>query len=308
MKNTKKPFSVRLKKKMRKLLIKTGKLFVSLWEFIRKIYKNPKSAFGFSIILLFVIIGIIGPLIWPYSSTVDTSQAYLPPSAEHPFGTDWMGLDIFKQLIKGTKDVLKVAFYTAFISVFIGTVLGILSGYLGGWIDKVVTLLCNIFLSVPSFPVYLMLAALFTINSPIVMALVISVFSWAGLARAIRVEITSLKERDFIQICRVMNMSNGHIIFKELFPNITSYIVVNFVLILRGAILASVGIMLVGLASYNPTDWGAIMQAARSRGLMNINNVIIMLYPLVAILLFQASALLLSEGLDEVVNPRLRRA
>ena len=204
--------------------------------------------------------------------------------------------------------MLKVAFYTAFISVFIGTVLGILSGYLGGWIDKVVTLLCNIFLSVPSFPVYLMLAALFTINSPIVMALVISVFSWAGLARAIRVEITSLKERDFIQICRVMNMSNGHIIFKELFPNITSYIVVNFVLILRGAILASVGIMLVGLASYNPTDWGAIMQAARSRGLMNINNVIIMLYPLVAILLFQASALLLSEGLDEVVNPRLRRA
>ena len=164
----------------------------------------------------------------------------------------------------------------------------------------------NIFLSVPSFPVYLMLAALFTIETPLAMAIVISVFSWAGLCRAIRVQVISLKESDFIQICRVMNMSTGHIIFKEIMPNLFSYIAVNFVLILRGSILASVGIMLVGLASYNPTDWGVIIQAARMRGLMNLNNVRIMLYPLVAILIFQIAALMLSQGLDETINPRLK--
>jgi len=295
-------------KKIKRFFRKIGSFFQKFAFFVAKLYKNPKSAVGLTIIILFVLLAIFGPLIWPYDPTVNESAKYLSPSLEHPFGTDWMGLDIFRQMIDGTSNVLETAFYTAFISVFIGTVLGIISGYMGKMVDKVIMLICNIFLSVPALPVYLMLAALFTINSPIAMALVISVFSWAGLCRAIRAEIVSLKERDFIQICQVMHMSKAHIIFKELLPNILSYVVVNFVLILRGAVLASVGIMLVGLASYNPTDWGAIMQAARTRGLMSMNNVVIMLYPLTAILLFQASALILSQGLDEIINPRLRRA
>jgi peptide/nickel transport system permease protein len=237
---------------------------------------------------------------------VNASNKYLPASWEHPFGTDWMGLDVFRQVLAGTEGVLQVAFYTAVISIFMGTVLGILSGYIGGWVDRVIMVIVNIFLSVPSFPVYLMLAALLTIETPMAMAVVISVFSWAGLCRAIRVQVISLKESDFIQICRVMNMSTGHIIFKEIMPNLFSYIAVNFVLILRGSILASVGIMLVGLASYNPTDWGVIIQAARMRGLMNMDNVRIMLYPLAAILIFQIAALMLAQGLDETFNPRLK--
>ncbi len=274
--------------------------------FFTKMYSNKKSAIGFSIILLYVIVAIVGPLLFPYDSTVNTANKYLAPSLEHPFGTDWMGLDVFRQVISGTSSVLQVAFFTAFLSIALGTVLGILSGYVGGWVDRVIMTIVNIFLSVPSFPVYLMMAALFTIETPITMALMISIFSWAGLCRAIRVQVISLKESDFIQICRVMNMSTGHIIFKEIMPNLFSYIAVNFVLILRGSILASVGIMLVGLASYNPTDWGVIIQAARMRGLMNVNNVIIMLYPLVAILIFQIAALMLSQGLDETINPRLK--
>lgn len=274
--------------------------------FFRKMYSNPKTAIGFSVILCYMLIAITGPRLFPYDPMVDAFNKYLPASWEHPFGTDWMGLDVFRQVLAGTEGVLQVTFYTAIISVFLGTVLGILSGYIGGWVDRIIMVIVNIFLSVPSFPVYLMLAALLTIESPMAMAVVISVFSWAGLCRAIRVQVISLKESDFIQICRVMNMSTGHIIFKEIMPNLFSYIAVNFVLILRGSILASVGIMLVGLASYNPTDWGVIIQAARMRGLMNMDNVRIMLYPLAAILIFQIAALMLAQGLDETFNPRLK--
>ena len=292
------------------LLMMAWKIPAMLWRgikiFFEKMYSNPKTAIGFSVIACYILIALIGPILFPYDSMVNTANKYLPASLEHPFGTDWMGLDVFRQVIAGTKGVLQVAFYTAFISVFLGTFLGILSGYIGGWVDRIIMVIVNIFLSVPSFPVYLMLAALFTIETPLAMAIVISVFSWAGLCRAIRVQVISLKESDFIQICRVMNMSTGHIIFKEIMPNLFSYIAVNFVLILRGSILASVGIMLVGLASYNPTDWGVIIQAARMRGLMNLNNVRIMLYPLVAILIFQIAALMLSQGLDETINPRLK--
>lgn len=292
------------------VLLAIGKFFTTIWNgiktFFGRMYSNPKTAIGFSIIVFYILVAVIGPILFPYDSMVNSQNKYLPASLEHPFGTDWMGLDVFRQVIAGTEGVLQVAFYTAIISVFLGTFLGILSGYLGGWVDRIIMVIVNIFLSVPSFPVYLMLAALFTIETPLAMAAVISVFSWAGLCRAIRVQVISLKESDFIQICRVMNMSTGHIIFKEIMPNLFSYIAVNFVLILRGSILASVGIMLVGLASYNPTDWGVIIQAARMRGLMNLNNIRIMMYPLVAILIFQIAALMLSQGLDETINPRLK--
>ena len=115
-----------------------------------------------------------------------------------------------------------------------------------------------------------------------------------------------VKERDFIQICKVMHMSKAHIIFKELLPNVFSYIAINFVMAMRNAIVASVGIMLVGLAAYDPTNWGAIMNAARTKGLVNPNNVRILLYPLVAIVIFQVATLMLANGLDETLNPRLK--
>ena len=209
-------------------------------------------------------------------------------------------------MIAGTGSVLEIAFYSAIFTVVLGTVLGIVSGYLGGWVDKIIMSVTNIFLSIPSFPIYLLLAAIVTINTPVSLAVIISIWSWAGLCRSIRVQIMSLKERDFIQICTVMHMSKAHIIFKELMPNVFSYIAINFVMAMRNAIMASVGIMLVGLAAYDPTNWGAIINAARTKGLMNVKNIYILLYPLVCIIVFQIATLVLANGLDETLNPRLK--
>ncbi len=273
---------------------------------LKKFFSNGKTIVGFSIILFFVLVAIFGPLIFPYDSNTDMANSYLAPSWLHPFGTDWLGRDVFRQVIAGTGSVLEIAFYSAIFTVVIGTVLGIVSGYLGGWVDKIIMAITNIFLSIPSFPIYLLLAAIVTISTPISLAVIISVWSWAGLCRSIRVQIMSLKERDFIQICTVMHMSKAHIIFKELMPNVFSYIAINFVMAMRNAIMASVGIMLVGLAAYDPTNWGAIINAARTKGLMNVKNIYILLYPLVCIIVFQIATLLLSNGLDETLNPRLK--
>lgn len=101
-------------------------------------------------------------------------------------------------------------------------------------------------------------------------------------------------------------MSKAHIIFKELLPNVFSYIAINFVMAMRNAITASVGIMLVGLAAYDPTNWGAIMNAARTNGLANVQNIRVLMYPLVAIIVFQIATLMLANGLDETLNPRLK--
>lgn len=279
---------------------------ITFLKFVQKTFASKKTIVGSCILLFFILLAIFGPLIWPYNPETDMANKYLLPSLEHPFGTDWLGRDVFRQVVAGTSSVLQIAFLTALFTIVIGTVLGIISGYLGGLIDKVIMGITNIFLSVPSFPIYLLLAALLTLDNPIELSLVISIFSWAGLCRSIRVQVMSIKERDYIQICKVMHMSKAHIIFKELLPNVFSYIAVNFVLAMRNAIMASVGIMLVGLAAYDPTNWGAIINAARMKGLMNYKNILILLYPLVFIVIFQIGTLILSNGLDETLNPRLK--
>lgn len=281
-------------------------IFERIGFFFKRIFSNYKTIVGFSIVILFVLIAIFGPLIFPYSDEIVVANKYLYPSLNHPFGTDWLGRDVFRQVIAGTGGVLEIAFYTALISVFSGTILGIVSGYFGGIVDKVIMSIANIFLSIPSFPVYLLLAAIIVIKSPIQFALVISIFSWAGLCRAVRIQVMSLKERDFIQICVVMRMSKMHIIFNELLPNIFSYIAINFVTAIRNAIMASVGIMLIGLAAYDPTNWGAIINAARVKGLNNVQNIYILLYPLLFIVVLEIATLMLSNGLDETLNPRLK--
>lgn len=275
-------------------------------SFIYKIYHNYKAAIGFTILLFFILVAIFGPLIFPYDSSINYADRFLSPSWNHPFGTDEMGRDIFRQSISGTANVLLIAFYTGVITTFIGTFLGIISGFIGGWVDKVIQFFTNIILTIPSFPVFLMLAALFTIETPIMFALILSLWSWAGLCRAVRAQVLSLREREFIQICKVMKMSKMHIIFSELLPNISSYILINFIMTVKNAITGSVGIMMLGLAAYDPTNWGSMIERARNIGLVNPKIVSLLMTPLCLIVIFQMSTIMFSNGIDEILNPRLK--
>ncbi len=278
----------------------------SVADFFKKVFQNKKAAAGFCILMLFVLMAIFGPLIFPYDPTVDYENRYAPFSWQHIFGTDNLGRDVFRQLVAGSGSVLTIALLTGVFTVFIGVFLGILSGYAGGVVDKVIQGVTNIVLTIPSFPVMLVLAAIFTIEDPFTFALVLSAWSWAGLCRAVRAQVMSLRERDFIQICKVMKMSRTHIIVKELMPNIASYILINFIMTMRSAITGSVGIMMLGLAAYDPTNWGSMLSNAQAQGLVNPKVIPVLLVPLVTIIIFQAGAILFSNGLDEILNPRLR--
>ncbi len=276
--------------------------------FFQAFFQNKKAIAGAIILLLFIFIGVFGPLIFPYSPAIDYENYLLQPSWLHPLGTDGLGRDVFRQLIAGTGDVLVVAVLTALITISIGVTLGLISGLLGGVVDRIIMLVANVFLTIPSLPVFLILAMLFTVNDPFSFALILSIFNWAGLTRAIRSQIISLRERDFIQICTVMNMSKAHIIFRELMPNIGSYILINFILVMKNAITGSVGIMFLGLAAFQPTNWGAILITAKDFGALFIPAARIwLLAPIGCIFAFQFGIILLSSGLDEALNPRLRK-
>lgn len=278
----------------------------SLKKAFKVIFNNNKSSVGFFILIIFIIIAIFGPLLFPYDSTTDALNKFAPPSAEHLLGTDELGRDLFARMIEGTGDILTIAALTSLFSVFIGVVLGMLSGFIGGVVDKVIQLITNLFLSIPSFPMMLMMSAFFSIDNAVAFAFVLAIFNWAGLCRAIRSQVISIKERDYILICKVMNLSKGHIIFKELIPNVASYILINFILIMRNAIIGSVGIMMLGLASFNPSNWGAILFSAKQY-FLDKDAVLLYLAPIIAIIALQTGSLLLANGLDETLNPRLKR-
>jgi peptide/nickel transport system permease protein len=281
--------------------------FQSLGKFFKIILTNKKSLAGFIILILFFLMATIGKYIFPYDPATDYANRFASMSWEHPLGTDNMGRDLFRMMVAGSNSVLSIALLTALFTVAIGTVIGIVSGLCGKWVDKILMLITNVVLTLPQFPILLILSALFTIDNVFQFALILSLFGWGGLARAVRSQIISLKERDFIQICRVLDLSVAHITFKELLPNIMSFISINFILIMRGAITASVGIMVLGLADFDPTNWGAILLNAKDFGSLIVPQARVYLFtPIVFIMIFQLGAILFSNGLDEAINPRLR--
>ncbi|MCI2069008.1 MAG: ABC transporter permease [Bacilli bacterium] len=301
---------------MNKLQIRLKDYFVNLsisfklWfkNVKQNVFTNKKAMWGLGILLGFLLFSLFGPLIWPYNPITDENNKFLAPSIEHIFGTDNLGRDLFRQMVYGSRDVLTIAFFTSVFSVFIGVLLGLLSGLVGGWLDNLIMMIVNLFLTIPSFPIMLIMASFFTIEDPFTFALVLSIWSWAGMCRAVRSQIISLRERDFILICKVENLSRGHIIFQELLPNIYSYVLINFIQIMKGAITSSVGIMMLGLAAFEPSNWGAILLRAKDIGALLIPEATLFwLIPILSIALFQTGAILLVDGLDEALNPRLRR-
>jgi len=274
--------------------------------FIKLMYANKKSGIGFSVILFFIIVAIFGPLLFTYDGLTTGTSQFLPPSSVHWLGTDYLGRDVLQMIIDGAGDVLMIAFLTGLITVLIGTILGMLSAYIGGIFDRSIQMITNLFMTIPSFPILMVLATIITIDNNFLFAIILSLWSWSGLCRAVRSQIISLKERDFIQICKVMNMPKSYIISKELIPNIASYILINFIMIMRGAITGSVGLMMLGVAALEPSNWGAMIFDIMNQGAFYIPSATAYLIsPIAVIILFQFGIIMLANGLDEKLNPRL---
>jgi len=213
------------------------------------------------------------------------------------------------QIVHGSKDIIVIAFSTAIISTFIAVVLGIMAGFMGGWVDTLIMRIVDIFLTVPHFPIMAIFAALFKIKHPFFLGVVLAIWSWPSLARAIRSQILSLKEREFIQISIILGMGLPHIMFKELLPNIIPYISINFINIAKNAITASVGIMLLGLVPLSVTNWGMMLNLATFQtGAIYVPSALsYLLSPLFAIVLLQYSLLCFAGGVEEIFDPRLRK-
>lgn len=272
------------------------------------LYRNKKAFLGFLILVIFLLMATVGPEVIKLDTTIDYEGRYQGISFKHPLGTDYSGIDIFAQVVHGSRDVLTVAVLAAIMTVIVGFIMGAAAGFIGGWVDIVLSFIAKIILTLPQTPVFMILAVRMDISNMFVFAAILSIFNWAGLAMQIRAQILSLKERDFMLCDRMMGMSNGYIIFKEILPNITSYLAINFVMTMYNAILMSVGLMLLGIVSYKPTNWGAMINLAKAAngGLVATKGYLNIFAPVAVMGVFQMACIFFSSGLEEIINPRLR--
>ena len=278
----------------------------AVWQIL---IHNKKALFGFVMLLGFLFMATVGRIIVPLEMDSDYASRFQPPSFKHIFGTDYAGRDNFALIVHGSADVLSISFCTGIFATFFAILIGMFAGLSGGMIDTIIMRCIDVFLTVPQFPIMAIFAALFRIEDPVSFGLVLSAWSWPVLASAVRAQILSLKEKEFIEVCFIMNLPMRHIIFKELLPNLISFVAVNFINIARGAITASVGIMLLGLVPLSVTNWGMMLNLATiSTGAIFVPSAYgYLLAPIFFIVLLQFTLICCASGVEEIFDPRLRR-
>ncbi|MGL5676130.1 MAG: ABC transporter permease [Cellulosilyticaceae bacterium] len=271
------------------------------------ICRNKQAMVGMIILIFFLLMATVGPEIIPEATTTNYAERLQGPSMEHWLGTDYAGRDTLAQFVHGSRNVLLVAFIAGVITISIGFTVGTIAGVAGGWIDEVLMGITGVMLTVPSFPIMMVLSMIMKIDNPVLFGFLLSMWSWAGLARSIRAQILSLKHRDFVEASRVLGMGTFHIIFKEMLPNMISYILVSFISIMKGAITASVGLMVLGLVPFSSSHWGMMINlATTTTGAMYGSTALIyFLTPVSGIMLFQMGCLFFANGLDDAFNPKL---
>lgn len=275
-----------------------------LWRILR----NDKPALGGGIIVfLYVLVAIFGPMLVHISSTQNASDAYEGPSGAHWLGTDALGQDVLSQIIVGTRPIMIVGVVAAIITILAGVVIGLVAGYLGGITDAILMRITDVFLTIPGLPLIIMIAAIVHTTNPLVLALILSITAWPGLARAIRSQALSLRSSDFIESAKLQGLGLPNVVGRQLLPNVGPYVAIHFLLGITGAIYAQVGLFLLGVAPISGTNWGIMINLAMSQGALYTSGSALYLFsPMAAIVILQVAFVFFSRALDSVFNPRLR--
>ena len=276
--------------------------------FFPQLARSPIGLVGLVGVAFFMTFALIVPLFVPVQDSPDVTAIYLPPSfPAHPLGTDNQGRDVFNQMIHGGRDILVVALLAALLSTLIAVSFGSLAATIGGRLDQLILAITDVFLTIPTLIVLIVIAAILRPTSFLVLAVLLAFLQWAYLLRAIRAQILSLKERDFVEAARSLDLGLFHIIFREMLPNMRSYIVIHFVIAMKNAIYAQAGLVFLGLVPISGQNWGIMLYVAQVQGALFFRDSLwYILSPILAISLFQFSLVSLARGLEEIFNPRLR--
>ena len=269
----------------------------------KRFSRNTLSVIGAAVVLALITISLLAPVLSPYDpTTIDVYNVLSPPGKAHWLGTDELGRDLLSRIIWGSRVSLKVGFVAVGIAIMIGILVGSAAGFYGGKVDALLMRFVDIMLAFPTFFLILAVIAILEPNIYTIMA-VIGVTGWMDVARLVRAEFLSLKERDFVDAGRAIGISNARLIFRHILPNALSPVFVAATFGVAGAILTESGLSFLGLGVQPPDpSWGNILTSGKD----NIEIAWwLSLYPGLAILITVLSYNLVGEGLRDALDPRL---
>lgn len=271
-----------------------------LW---RRLRSNRLALAGAAIVLFMFVLALIAPLVARDPGAIDIAHRLQPPSWSYPLGTDQLGRDVLSRIMYGARISLLVGFVAVGISSTIGVALGALAGYYGRWVDALLMRFVDIMLCFPAF--FLILAVIAFLEPSIWnIMIIIGLTSWMGVARLVRAEFLSLRERDFVLAARALGASDRRVIFRHVLPNALSPVLVSATLGVAGAILTESALSFLGIGVQPPTpSWGNMLIA----GKQTLGTAWwLSAFPGLAILLTVLGYNLFGEGLRDALDPRLK--
>jgi peptide/nickel transport system permease protein len=271
---------------------------------IRSFRRHLLGMIGLVLVLILILIAVLAPVIAPYPpDEQDLLMLRQPPSAEHLFGTDHAGRDVFSRVVYGTQIALTLGITLIVIEALIGITIGLLSGYFGGWVDLILSTLVDVFWAFP--PIVLALGIVTSIGPSLTNVMVaIAFISWAPFARVTRTKVQSLRTLEFVQASQCCGATSFDILRRHILPNILPTNLVLASLMLPPALLAASSLSFIGFGAQPPTpEWGAILNEGREylRQAPWIST-----FPGMAIVITVMAFNFLGDGLREAFDPKIR--
>lgn len=273
-----------------------------MWELL---LRNKRFMISLGVIVSIILFGIIAPMMSRNPLKV-YGAPYQPPSSEFILGTDSFGRDVFANLCVGTRTSIMIGLFAGGISALLAVIFGGIGPYKRGLADNVCSFTTNIMLVFPVIPLLIILSAFLRERSLFLVGFIIGVISWPWAARAIRSQILSLKEREFVNLAKLSGMKERTILITEILPNLLAYVAMVFVFAVGGAILAEAGISMIGLGPTNAVSLGTILYWALLNETFRQGIWWVFLPPGIILTILMVAAFAMHSGMDEVFNPRLR--
>lgn len=272
--------------------------------FWRRFKRNRLAHLGFIAMLVMVAMAVFAPWLATHDpEATDIANRLEPPSREHWFGTDRYGRDVFSRMLYGARVSLTVGLVAVGIAVSIGTLIGALAGYFGGVVDNVLMRFVDIVISLPGLMFLILVVSLFG-RGMMEIILVLGLLSWTGVARLVRGEFLSLREREFAEAARAAGASDLRLIFRHLLPNALAPIIVAATLGVAGAIITEAGLSYLGLGVAPPAaTWGNMLQEGQS---LIRRAWWLVVFPGAAIFITVLSFNLIGDALRDALDPRLK--
>lgn len=274
----------------------------------RRFKRNRLAMAGLVFIVLITVVAIFAPLIAPYApfgpDATDAEPVYRgPPSAEHWFGTDTVGYDVFSRVVYGARISLRVGFIATAMALAIGLVLGAIAGFAGGRTDNLIMRFTDIFLAIPYIILAIAVATIFgqSVNSVI---LVLGLTGWLGICRIVRASFLALSRLEYVEAARALGFNRTRIIFRHMLPNALQPVIVYGTIAIGGVILSEAALSFLGVGPVSPTPaWGLMVAEAKSTLAVAPH---MLFFPGLAIFLTVLAFVFVGDGLRDALDPKLK--